>query len=279
MDSPPHIFTTSSSPITGCKTPPLVISPLPSPQPLPSDQPLLLPSSPLVFSQSLYHQYESIIATSLSNPFSNRNLRLPEQRKKSIPFGQLTEEEEIIWEKEKKKRERVFKGREEILISTLKEKMWEKLKVRERYEKKTHIELDVCGEDDAFIWSYLFQQTSNFQNYGPSLSPSPSPDLKHHSKQVIWKVQVLFPQQMGPWFLPLLKCYTSFHLAEVMFHTGVLGSPPVPLDVSLVHHIASSWKSSDVFHSSVLPDSVSFSQRFCLHLHFRISSKKIDYEE
>lgn len=261
----------SSSPSLNSSTPPLLllfddVSPLPPPSSC---------------SPSLERQFERIIEKSLLEKDSSRELRKRNEIRKPSSYDEIEEkrkEKELLLQRKQKKQKRERENqckRENELIMCLKSKFWEKLRVQGRYEKSTSLVMDVAGFDDALILSNLFGKALEFSLHQP---PPPTSPLSHHQKLLVWRELIIVEDQVGDWLVPCLKCTQESHYGEVLLHSGVLGSSPIPLMVSLHHHILTSWASSDVFGKEIQLDSVRFSERFSLDFSFRISCSKNSYE-
>lgn len=127
-------------------------------------------------------------------------------------------------EKRESRMENEVQKREKTLVEVLKCKMWESLVVKERYQKRTGISMDIMGYDDALYWSHLFDQEEAFHLFSPlpSLSSSSSSGLSHHEKKCIWKTSIISPCQVGDWLQSLLRCFQDSHCVEVVLHNDVL---------------------------------------------------------
>src|SRR6185312_7153670 len=123
-----------------------------------------------------------------------------------------------------------------------------------------------------------FDQEGAFLFFTPSSSSS-SAVLPHHQKKCIWKTSILSPSQVGGWLPCLLKCFQDSHCVQVMLHTGVIQSAPLPLDVSLNYHECASWKSASVFGDNTDITSLVTTARFSLDVSFRISCSNFQYQQ
>ena len=218
---------------------------------------------------------------------SSHQLQSARERRRPCSFDEyqsLRKKESVEGqEKRESSKESEVQKREKTLMEVLKCKMWESLEVKARYPKKTKISVDVMDYEDALLWSHLFDQEDAFLLFWPSTSSSSSSlsskELTHHKKRCIWKSSILSPSQVGDWLSCLLKCFQDIHCVEVMLHTGVIQSDPLPLDVSLNYHECASWKSTSVFGEDRILCSLLTSARFSLDVSFRISCINCQYVE
>ncbi len=148
-------------------------------------------------------------------------------------MGKEASQKTRLWERRGSRKESEVQKRERFLVELLKCKMWECLEMKERYQKRTGISLDITDYEDALLWSHLFDQEEAFLLFSPlpssassSSSFSSSLELSHYQKKCIWKVSIISPSQVSNWLESLLKGFQDCHCVEVMLHTGVINSDP-----------------------------------------------------
>jgi len=212
------------------------------------------------------------------------------QRREKFWKRVKTEEKENHEERERKivsQREK----RTELLIETLKWKIWQKLDIKSRYPKRECVKIDLVGKEDAKIVSELFGESESFSLfYCPppfststssscSSSTSAAPLLKHQMKFIVWRVKILSEEQMEPWFASLLRCYKMRHYAEVQFHSGVLTASPTPMEVCLCYSRVISWITSDCLGREVIEKEIKSCSTYYLKVSFKVSSSKISYSD
>ena len=272
--SSPHLdaFSLSTLPPSLLQTPPLII------------QDDTLESSHEI---SKEREFQMIVQNSLRPENHGHQLRGASKQRKPHSFDDfqcMTKEEAAqrarLQGRSGSMKESEVQKREKILVEVLKCKMWECLVLKVRYPKWTAIYVDIMDYEDALLWSHLFDQEEAFLLFSPlpslpsSSSSSSLSGLSHHQKKCIWKTSIISPCQVGPWLESLLKCFQDTHCIEVMLHTGVVQSDPIPLDVSLNYHECTSWKSASLLGENAEVSSVG---RFSLDVSFRISCSNIQY--
>ena len=274
--SSPHLgaFSLSTHPPSPLQTPPLVL------------QDDTLESSDKI---SKEREFQMIVQNSLLPENHGRQLRGAREQRRTHSFDDFqcmakegAAQRARLQGKSGSKKESEVQKREKILVEVLKCKMWECLVVKARYQKRTGISIDIMDYEDALLWSHLFDQEEAFLLFSPLPSSSSSSSssligLSHHQKKCIWKTSIISPCQVGTWLESLLKCFQDSHCVEVILHTGVVHSDPIPLEVSLNYHECTSWKSASMLGENADISSVVTTGRYSLDVSCRISCSNFQY--
>lgn len=143
--------------------------------------------------------------------------------------------------------------------------MWTVLKVTDRALKRQEFKIDVPTDEDAQIWSEIFNETL----LSSSLSSLP---LKHHLRITQWEHKV-FSHNDIPLLLPSLKRKEDKHVTHILFES--VGDEKLPIIVKLTQHVLASWESNDVLGHQVIDSSIK-RVSYVLSVSFRTLYQGID---
>jgi len=213
---------------------------------------------------SLHKEFQAILKTaSTTESSSSYSLRSSEERKRKRQFDEKEEiprwvlrdirkmknEEKGKKDGREKNDDERMKKKAEKKRKLLVAKIQEKLKVRKRYEKRMKLEIDIESDDDALIWSWLFDITpGDFHNH----VKSPQQHLKHHVREVVWMREYTsgsdLESRLGTGFY---QCNTKRNAVILLLNLGTQDGIE-PFRIRLVRHIINSYVSDDVLGQSIV---------------------------